>query len=66
MAKIDRIAEAGAELKKVYGETPKDRIVIYITTNSTASSNMSGKYSAYIMVNNEPRCRSLFPAAWIQ
>lgn len=51
---MDRIEEAGKRLIDTYGEQPKKRIKIYVVTNSTASSNMSGKYTAFIIKDNEP------------
>ena len=35
---------------------PKEKIIIYIVTNSTAKSNMSGRYSAYLIKDNKPYC----------
>ena len=51
----EKIKEGGNRLKEFFGEEPKERITIYVTTTSTAKSNMSGVYSAYVIINNEPR-----------
>jgi len=52
----EAIKQAGEIVLKEYSEKPKEKVVIYVVTNSTAKSNLSGKYSAYLIRNNQPRC----------
>lgn len=50
-----QLENGAVRLKEFYGENPK-KIDIYVTTTSTARSNMSGVYSAFVIVGNEPVC----------
>ena len=49
-----KIDQAAKRIIEVYGECPEETITIYTITQSKARSNMSGVYTALLIIDNRP------------